>query len=38
MEVYVLNGILAAILIYLLNKQVRRAAEDKPKRWDDPDR
>ncbi len=35
MEIYLINGVLAAILIYLLIKKVRRDAEDKPKRWDD---
>ena len=30
MEVYLINGVLAAVLIYLLIKKVRRDAEDKP--------
>ena len=35
MEVYLINGVLAAVLIYLLITKVRRDAEDKPTRWDD---
>ena len=35
MEVFVINVVLASILIYLLIKKVRRDNEDRPKRWDD---
>ncbi len=38
MEVFVINVVLASILIYLLIKKIRKDAEDKPRRWDDPDR
>jgi hypothetical protein len=37
-EVFVINVVLASILLYLLIKKVRKDAEDKPKRWDDPER
>lgn len=37
MEVFVINVVLASILIYLLIKKIRKDAEDKPRRWDDPD-
>lgn len=35
MEVFVINVVLASILIYLLIKKVRKDAQDKPRRWDD---
>lgn len=35
MEVFVINVVLASILMYLLIKKVRKDAADKPKRWDD---
>lgn len=35
MEVFVINVVLASILIYLLIKKIRKDAENKPKRWDD---
>jgi hypothetical protein len=35
MEVYIINGVLAAVLIYLLIKKVRKDSADKPRRWDD---
>ncbi len=35
MEVFLINVVLATILIYLLIKKVRRDNEDRPKRWDD---
>ena len=35
MEVFLINVVLASILIYLLIKKVRRDNEDRPKRWDD---
>jgi hypothetical protein len=39
MEVFAINVVLAAILIYLLIKKVRKDNENKPRRWDDdPDR
>lgn len=38
MEVFVINVVLASILIYLLIKKIRKDAEDKPRHWDDPDR
>lgn len=36
MEVFVINGILAAILMYLLIKKVRKDNENKPGRWNGP--
>ena len=38
MEVFVINVVLATILIYLLIKKVRKDNEGRPRRWDDPDR
>lgn len=35
MEVFVLNVILASILIWLLIKKVRRDSANKPRSWDD---
>jgi hypothetical protein len=35
-EVFVINAVLAAILIYLLIRKIRKDAADGPRRWDDP--
>jgi hypothetical protein len=36
-EVFVINAVLAAILIYLLIRKIRKDNEDRPGRWGGPD-
>lgn len=35
MDVFVINVILASILIFLLIKKIRRDSANKPRSWDD---